>query len=128
MITYHPKPYPGQVTLFRAAERLGGNDRDPFLGWDRVALAGVVLEEIPGNHATMVQEPNVRTLAQRLRARLESAQAAAELDAQPRDSRMEWPRRADPSTPSPSAEPPDGPVGLENWSDGVSVPTSSRIT
>jgi amino acid adenylation domain-containing protein len=82
MSTYSAQAYPGQLTLFRAAERIGGNARDPLMGWDQVELGGIVVEEVPGNHVTLIREPNVPTLAQRLRFHLELAQSGAELECQ----------------------------------------------
>jgi thioesterase domain-containing protein len=64
---YHPRSYPGKVTLFRAAERPRGGTREFFLGWDRVAGGGMEVYEIPGTHVSLMLEPGVRLLAQELR-------------------------------------------------------------
>ena len=66
-MNYHPRPYPGKVTLFRAAHRPPGREGDPFLGWDRVAGGGMEVHEIPGTHVTLLQEPGVRLLAEELK-------------------------------------------------------------
>jgi amino acid adenylation domain-containing protein len=63
---YRPRPYPGKVTLFRAMERASGLEADVFLGWDRLALGGMEVHEIPGTHVTMLKEPGVRVLAEAL--------------------------------------------------------------
>jgi thioesterase domain-containing protein len=63
---YHPRSYPGKVTLFRAAERPQGGTRDFFLGWDRVAGGGMEVYEIPGTHVSLMLEPGVRLLARGL--------------------------------------------------------------
>ncbi len=68
---YVARPYPGRITLFRAEDRLGGHARDPFLGWQQVARGGLDVHEVPGNHGTLIREPHVRVLAQRLRACLD---------------------------------------------------------
>ncbi len=69
---YVARPYPGRITLFRAEDRLGGHERDPFLGWQQVARGGLDVHEVPGNHGTLIREPHVRVLAQRLRGCLDA--------------------------------------------------------
>ncbi len=73
MLDYRQKPYPGKVTLFAAESRgkLFHSGDDPLLGWGRWARGGVEVHRIPGRHIHMVQEPNVRALAARLRECLE---------------------------------------------------------
>jgi thioesterase domain-containing protein/acyl carrier protein len=70
MRDYAPKVYPGRVTLFRARVRplfrLHGRD----LGWGALAGGGLEVVAVPGNHDTMLKEPNVRVLAEALLARL----------------------------------------------------------
>src|SRR5262249_14704307 len=61
---YVTKPYPGRVTLFLASEQtVEGDQRDV---WSKLALGGVELHQIPGDHVTLIEEPNVRVLAERL--------------------------------------------------------------
>ena len=70
--SYLPGPYPGRVTLFRAAEA-AAQPPDPTFGWRGLAAGGVEVHEVPGDHDTMVREPHVRVLAERLGAQLERA-------------------------------------------------------
>jgi thioesterase domain-containing protein/acyl carrier protein len=67
---YAPRAYPGRVTLFRARVRplfrLHGRD----LGWGALAGGGLEVVSVPGNHETMLKEPNVRALAEALLTRL----------------------------------------------------------
>ncbi|MGV3775059.1 MAG: amino acid adenylation domain-containing protein [Verrucomicrobiales bacterium] len=57
--------YPGKVTLFNAAERDPALIPDPQYGW--VGLASEIeVHLVPGNHDTMLTEPNVSVLAQKL--------------------------------------------------------------
>ena len=67
-------PYPGHIALFKAGEDLGANTSDATLGWGEFATEGVEVHVVPGNHATMVYDPHVIVLAERLRACLDQAQ------------------------------------------------------
>jgi amino acid adenylation domain-containing protein len=68
---YVPKPYSGEVTLFRSSALKGTYGWDEFLddyGWGQVARGGVRIFETPGNHLTIIEEPNVKILAEQLKA------------------------------------------------------------
>jgi amino acid adenylation domain-containing protein len=65
---YVPGVYPGHVTLFRASKQPAGYNTDRDLGWEKLAAGGVRVHEIPGYHGSIVMEPRVRILAERLRA------------------------------------------------------------
>jgi len=66
-LAYRPGPYPGRLTLLRAAGGLAARpDRDPALGWSSLAAA-VEIHEVPGDHETMAAPPHVAALADRLR-------------------------------------------------------------
>jgi acyl transferase domain-containing protein/thioesterase domain-containing protein len=86
---YAMKPYAGRVTLFRprleVAYRLSG-DRwlsatRQFLyednGWTTL-VRDLAVYEVPGDHDSMVLEPNVRVLAEKLRACIERAEGEAQ--------------------------------------------------
>jgi thioesterase domain-containing protein/acyl carrier protein len=60
---YHPKPFRGKITLFRAAEHATPMHKDPYLGWGRWAKNGVEVYEVPGNHVTMFRPPTIEALA-----------------------------------------------------------------
>ena len=83
---YEVKPREGTVHLFRPplpvtydlgdGRRLN-EDRDLLLednGWTPY-VTEVAIEEVPGDHDSMVLEPNVRVLARRIRAVIEAAEA-----------------------------------------------------
>ncbi|HEY0737260.1 MAG TPA: amino acid adenylation domain-containing protein, partial [Herpetosiphonaceae bacterium] len=69
---YQAQPYPHRITLFKA-ER---NDRvpskpdvdvvEPTMGWGRISAQPVEVHVVPGTHSTMITDPHVRTLAERL--------------------------------------------------------------
>ena len=67
---YAPGPYDGRITLVRAE----GADFDPALGpdlgWEKLSPHPVDRQHVPGDHITLLAEPNVRALADWLRTRL----------------------------------------------------------
>ena len=71
MKKYTPGPYPGRVTLFRAAKQPAQYSLDPTLGWSGVT-AGVDVHEVPGHHGALVEEPQLSILVELLRARLDA--------------------------------------------------------
>ncbi|HSS77368.1 MAG TPA: beta-ketoacyl synthase N-terminal-like domain-containing protein [Thermoanaerobaculia bacterium] len=74
--SYQPSPYPGRVTLFRAIDRpVAAVLPDPTLGWGALAQGGVDIVEILGRHETLVIEPSVGMVAERLRERLRSVRS-----------------------------------------------------
>jgi thioesterase domain-containing protein len=68
---YVPHPYPGKVTLFRAAQQPLGIYPDPTLGWQE--LAALQIHEVPGHHGSLVKEPFVSNLAEVLRHCIDTA-------------------------------------------------------
>ncbi|MEA2601557.1 MAG: hypothetical protein QOF89_2549 [Acidobacteriota bacterium] len=78
--SYRPGPYPGRITLFRAlgadlAGIVGTAGFDPALsadlGWGGFTPQPVAIEEVPGDHITLLAEPHVAVLAARLRIALD---------------------------------------------------------
>jgi amino acid adenylation domain-containing protein len=67
LVRYRPRPYPGRITLVRAAETTGGEDP----GWELLAAGGLAVCTVPGDHFTLLCEPNVGRLAEQLRAHLQ---------------------------------------------------------
>jgi amino acid adenylation domain-containing protein len=76
--TYMLHRYPGRVTLFKASEDLSGVSSDPTLGWSDWAEGGVNVQMVPGNHATMIYNPNVAILAEKLMMCIDQVQADLE--------------------------------------------------
>jgi amino acid adenylation domain-containing protein len=70
---YRPKPYSGRVVIIRCESRPEGRFRDDEFGWSGLAAGGLELHFVPGNHVDMFREPNVETLANTLRACLDTA-------------------------------------------------------
>ncbi len=69
---YKPAPYLGKATLFRAEKQPLGIVPDPTLGWDGILIDMEILE-VPGHHGSVVSEPYVRHLAEKLRRTIENA-------------------------------------------------------
>jgi thioesterase domain-containing protein len=75
---YIPKVYQGQLLLLKATEALILNhptiDDEPYsnrtpdvlLGWGQRSTQGVEWHHIPGGHSSMLQDPNVQILADKL--------------------------------------------------------------
>nr|WP_287310714.1 non-ribosomal peptide synthetase [Moorena sp. SIO1G6] len=73
-MSYLPQEgYQGEITLFRTSEvyqdelgMLGEIPRDPTWGWNQLSSQTVEVEVVPGNHTTMLSEPYVQVLAEKL--------------------------------------------------------------
>jgi len=70
---YVPRPYPGKVIVFRAMDReqFEAYDTDPQFGWGELAVGGLEVHDVPGDHIGILKEPHVQVLAERLRECLE---------------------------------------------------------
>lgn len=75
---YVIQEYPGQMTLLRTddkeREEATGMQYDPEFGWGEFITGGIDVHHIPGSHYTLLEEPNVRVLAEKLKLCLEQAQ------------------------------------------------------
>jgi len=69
LLRYRPKPYRGRILLLVSEEFYR---RNPTLGWHRLALGGIDVHRLPGNHFSYIRE-HVRAAATQLRACLDSA-------------------------------------------------------
>jgi aspartate racemase len=72
---YALQVYPGKVTLFRASDQAVRYDQISDLGWSALALGGVEIHEVPGDHLGMFQEPHVQVLAEKLKTCIDRVQA-----------------------------------------------------
>jgi len=77
--------YPGRITLFRSSEEQVKHStdekfteirREPVWNWSQLSAQPVEIHQVPGDHITMMIEPHVRALADKLRGCLEQAQLA----------------------------------------------------
>lgn len=69
---YELKPFNDQIYLFRAKERVYYVTDFKHLGWKKYALKGVKIYEVPGNHKTMLLEPNSQNFAKALQHALDN--------------------------------------------------------
>ena len=91
LFTYFPDEIqPTQITLFQAQEDypehiLCGisfedikpeNMNDPLWGWSEVSTGPVEVHSVPGDHITIMKEPHVQVIAQKLMACIERASRA----------------------------------------------------
>jgi aspartate racemase len=87
--SYIPGSFGGKVTLFRAGMRSAMDAGSPDMGWGRLALGGVEIRQVPGDHVDMLLKPQVGFLAEQLRACIDKV--ARE---QPEAPRKETPTRS----------------------------------
>ncbi|MBV9792065.1 MAG: alpha/beta fold hydrolase [Chloroflexi bacterium] len=87
-IAYQPQPYAGRAVIFRArnqsildaakyaprslplrriAHKRRPRSIEPSMGWKRLISGPIEAYEVPGNHMTLLEEPFVAVLADRLR-------------------------------------------------------------
>lgn len=81
---YAPRPSGCSITLFRCATRALGDHPDYQMGWRHLAGGGVIVHEVPGDHLSMMSEPHVEVLAQKL-----STCLAASVDSRPSGRALE---------------------------------------
>ncbi|HEY0557546.1 MAG TPA: amino acid adenylation domain-containing protein, partial [Thermoanaerobaculia bacterium] len=72
--SYVPRSYTGPITLIRAEEASFPPELGPDLGWDKLTSHPIDRQHVPGDHITLLAEPHVRTLADRLRIRLSGSE------------------------------------------------------
>jgi thioesterase domain-containing protein len=73
VLNYRAEPYEGKITLFQASEAIVKARFEPCREWSRLC-DDVELHVVPGNHLTVIREPHVGQLAERLALCLESVE------------------------------------------------------
>ncbi|MBP5973647.1 amino acid adenylation domain-containing protein [Brasilonema sp. CT11] len=72
--------YPGSMTLLRTDDQnrdsAVGMQYDPLFGWGELVAGGVDVYHTSGSHLTVLEEPHVQALAEKLKLCLEKAHAA----------------------------------------------------
>jgi amino acid adenylation domain-containing protein/FkbM family methyltransferase len=75
LLDYRPRPCPASAVLFVAAER-GEQAEQTRHGWEELTEGGLEFHTIPGNHYTVLAEPNVAAVAEQLKTRLAESNPA----------------------------------------------------
>ncbi len=73
---YLPQVYSGTATLFWCEYQSLYIDRYPDLGWGQLVTGGVESIDIPGEHLSLLAEPHVRVLAEKLQLCLDRIEDA----------------------------------------------------
>jgi len=74
---YKAKKLKGDLTLFRAKATTG----NAKMGWEDLVQGEVTVHEVPGDHYSMIKEPDVRVLAEKLAEQLDHAYRARSIEA-----------------------------------------------
>ena len=96
LTSYTPHVYPNRITLFKAESPMESMDTprptvgvgptDITLGWSALSCLPITVCTAPGTHATMLNEPHVRVLADLLRAYLDASQSTLAAAGRPASS------------------------------------------
>ena len=78
MYRYIPQPYPGRITLFCASEQIVEVTQDQTQGWGELTTVGIETHKIPGDHYSIIREPQVQVLAKQLGTYLHQAHEATQ--------------------------------------------------
>ena len=68
---YKAKPYDGKILLLKSADYKPRKNEPEDLGWGEFVRGGVEIKVVPGNHNTMLWQPNVKVLADHLKTAME---------------------------------------------------------
>jgi len=68
---YILQPYAGKITLFRASELSLRSSEELYSAWTNLALGGLDLQEITGDHGGVLVSPQVDVLAAKLKASID---------------------------------------------------------
>ncbi|UJR81062.1 alpha/beta fold hydrolase [Sandaracinus amylolyticus] len=74
-LEFKPKPYEGDVVVFRATEDVYYTPRfhhEARLGWREAVFGAVQIVDVPGDHLTLLQEPHVIAVADEMRWRIDT--------------------------------------------------------
>jgi amino acid adenylation domain-containing protein len=75
---YILRPYAGKITLFRASELSLRSFEELYSAWTSLALGGLDLQEISGDHGGILVSPQVDVLAAKLKASIDKNPVSAD--------------------------------------------------
>lgn len=67
---YYMEPFNNRIYLFKAEKRVYFVDDFKYLSWHKYARNGVKVFDVPGDHATMLHQPNVSEFGKKLQEAL----------------------------------------------------------
>jgi len=71
---YNPKIYSGSITLFKSSQFKSSKPlsqaKDNFLGWQNLTTTEIKTHVIPGDHFSILKQPHVEIMAEKLRSYL----------------------------------------------------------
>jgi thioesterase domain-containing protein len=73
---YIPQIYPGDVLIFHAKE----SSYDPELSWKKVITGRLDMQNVSGDHLSILAEPNLPLWAEQLKTRLRDEQRGLFID------------------------------------------------
>ncbi|WP_238178451.1 amino acid adenylation domain-containing protein [Calothrix sp. 336/3] len=72
---YNFRPYPGSLTLLRTEDEErdpgSGIEYEPLFGWGEIVLGNLDVDFIPGSHLSILEEPHIQVLAEKLQMSLD---------------------------------------------------------
>lgn len=68
---YHPKTYPGEITLFRSKVQALLDPKPLDYGWGTYVRGEIGIRTIPGNHRSFLKAPHVKITAAALASCIE---------------------------------------------------------
>ncbi|NER95166.1 MAG: hypothetical protein F6J86_15240, partial [Symploca sp. SIO1B1] len=63
---YEARPYNGAIKLFNASQPLMELTKDATLGWKDLVTGPIEVHQIPGDHYSIIREPDVQYLSKKL--------------------------------------------------------------
>jgi len=78
---YHPRPYAGNLAVFRTPIYPFFCSFDPTFGWNEFVTGALTVKVIPGAHESILDEPHVREVARELKGCLREVRTARGGDA-----------------------------------------------
>lgn len=69
ILDYHPQPYDGPVTVFKAERSQGPDD----MGWSELVTGTLDVRVLPGDHFSLIKDPGVVHLVKELSASIDRA-------------------------------------------------------
>ncbi len=73
---HHPKPYGFDLIIFKAMGVQRYRLDDPVKGWERFTTADIKYLDVPGDHVSIMEEPNISVLTKKICEQVNGSHAA----------------------------------------------------